>query len=199
MVSVLAESFPFQEGARKTGIWSESNPAVSGTENLVGFYFIQIPSDQDVELEAYFLSPFLPFEVGGLYGNSPDGSQWIIFAMVGPSYKEFDGLMAESPLSNFQESLDRALSFNLEAHALADRLFSHEELMGVYTERVKNASLADWPTSDLALGLIAEICDVPLEQIVAGYSRNCAYPDADHECQSNVFLDVFASWQSRIT
>lgn len=64
-MSALTQAFYFQEGARRTGIWSKSEPAITGTGNLAAFYYIDIPADQDVAVESSFLSAFLPFYVGG--------------------------------------------------------------------------------------------------------------------------------------
>ena len=197
-MSVLTKEFFYQEGSRLTGVWLESQPAVKGSGNLAGFYFIDIPSDQHVELEATFLGPFLPFKVGGMYGNNPDGSQWIVFALVGPYYEGPFGDIDEGVLENFLESLDRALSFNAEAEASADRVYRHEELIELYTNAGIDAASVDWPTNDLVNGLLAEMCGASLQQIASGYKQKCAFPGVEHECESNVFLDIFASWQRRL-
>ena len=198
-MSALTQAFYFQEGARRTGIWSKFEPAITGTGNLAAFYYIDIPADQDVEVESSFLSAFLPFYVGGFYGNNPDGSQWIVIALVGPFHQDYDFVFANSSLDTLLNSLDRALSFNSEAEARADQIYKHEDLIGIYTEQGIDGAALDWPTSDLAFGLLAETCGVPLEQIVAGYAGKCAYPDTEHICESSVFLDVFATWQRKNT
>lgn len=197
-MSVLTKEFFYQEGSRLTGVWLESQPAVTGSGNLAGFYFIDIPSDQHVELEATFLGPFLPFKVGGIYGNNPDGSQWIVFALVGPYYEGLYGNFGGGQLDNFLESLDRALSFNAEAEDSADRVYRHEDLIELYTNAGIDAASVDWPTNDLVNGLLAEMCGASLQEIAFGYPRKCAYPGVDHDCQLNVFLDIFASWQKRL-
>ena len=35
---------------------------------------------------------------------------------------------------------------------------------------------------------------VPLWQIAAGRVVQCAFPDVDHDCEHDVFRDVFAMW-----
>ena len=197
-MSVLAETFFHQEGSRITGVWSESLPALTGSGNMAGFYFIDIPSDQHVELESTFIGAFLPFNVGGIYGNNPDGGQWIVFALVGPFYESFYSDIGSRPLDNFLESLDRALSFNAKAEDRADRVYRHEDLIEHYTSQGIDAASVDWPTYELVNGLLAEMCGASLQQIVSGYKQKCAFPGVDHDCRLNVFLDVFADWEQKL-
>ena len=197
-MSVLIEAFFHQEGSRQTGVWSQSHPATKGSENLAGFYFISIPSDQHVELESNFLGAYLPFKVGGIYGNNPDGSQWIIFALVAPFYGELYGNQDRITSEMFLESLDRALSFNARANACADRLYRHKDLVDLYANQGIDVASLDWPTHDLVNGLLAEMCGAPLQQIASGYKQKCAYPHIEHDCKLNVFLDVFSRWQRRL-
>lgn len=47
---------------------------------------------------------------------------------------------------------------------------------------------------DPMLGLLAECCYVSLQQIVTGRITQCAFRDIEHECQHDVFSDVFSMW-----
>lgn len=58
------------------------------------------------------------------------------------------------------------------------------------------AHIDDWTVPDLLMGLLAECCYVPLPDIVAGRITQCAFPDVDHNCEHDVFTDVFARWDA---
>lgn len=77
----------------------------------------------------------------------------------------------------------------------ASTAWTRGDLIDMYEQAgVEAAEVADWPAADLLQGLLAECCYVDLEQIVAGRLTQCAFPDQDHQCEHDVFRDVFALW-----
>jgi hypothetical protein len=101
---------------------------------------------------------------------------------VNPYWPLFDGMR-------------RALRFNAEAAVVLERGWTSGELLGVYAgQGVHLGDVDDWTVLDLLMGLLAECCYVPLSDIVGGRIIQCAFPDVDHDCEHDVFTDVFARW-----
>ena len=186
--------FWFEPGSRMTGIWTaESRVDPSG--DLVAFaHKIELGQDQDGSVEADFLGAHLPFHSGGFHGVGPDGHPWAVMLQVAP--KAAAALVGSTnPSWPMVDGMERALHYNGEATSEAERGWTRNDLLEVYAgQGVALAAVADWSVPDLLLGLLAECCYVPLEGIVAGRVVQCAFPDLDHDCEHDVFRDVFAMW-----
>lgn len=93
--------------------------------------------------------------------------------------------------------MDNALIYNAGAHVASEAHWTRGDLVEIDAGRdVDPLQLATWTTFDLLRGLLAEICNVDLENVVAGYP-NCAFTDRAHACQHDVFDDVFSAWAAR--
>lgn len=190
------DNFYFEPGSRMTGIWHAGADLDEGVELVATASLVRFGKDQHDQLEADFLGSQMPFHFGGFHGVGPDGQPWAMMLQIAPAPLA-DLVGSDSPFWPLSDGLDRALHFNWEADLLDDRGFTRSELVDIYLGRDIDASaIEDWTVPDLMLGLLAECCYVPLEQIVVGRITQCAFPDTAHECQRDVFSDVFAMWGS---
>ena len=188
------DTFYFEPGSRMTGIWQAAVDLDTDTELVATASLVRFGRDQHDQLEADFMGSHLPFHFGGFHGVGPDGHPWAMMLQVAPS-SAADLVGSDSVYWPMSDGLDRALHYNWEAELLSDRGFRRLDLVDIYTERgVEPSAVEDWTVPELMLGLLAECCYVPLRQIVAGRIPQCAFPDAEHECQRDVFSDVFARW-----
>jgi hypothetical protein len=187
-------TFDFEPGSRMTGVWQAGASLDAGADLIATAGLVQFGRDQHDELEADFLGSHLPFHFGGFHGVGPDGHPWAMMLQVSPVSAA--GLVdSETRYWPMLDGLDRALGFNWEASLLSVRGFTRSDFVNIYALRdVESAAIEDWSVPDLMLGLLAECCYVPLPQIVAGRIRQCAFPDFNHDCQYDVFSDVFSVW-----
>lgn len=190
------DTFHFEPGSRMTGMWQAGAHLDVGAELVATAGLVQFGRDQHDELEADFLGAHLPFHFGGFHGVGPDGHPWAMMLQIAPaSAAALVG--SDTQFWPMLDGLDRALHYNWEASLLFDRGFTRADLMVIYAQQdVEVAAIEDWSVPDLMLGLLAECCYVPLPQIVAGRITQCAFPDYSHECQYDVFNDVFSVWMT---
>ena len=188
------DTFYFEPGSRMTGIWQAGVDLDADAELVATASLVRFGRDQHDQLEADFMGSHLPFHFGGFHGVGPDGHPWAMMLQVAPS-SAADLVGSDSVNWPMSDGLDRALHYNWEAELLSDRGFQRLDLLDIYTERgVEPSAVEDWTVPELMLGLLAECCYVSLRQIVAGRITQCAFPDAEHDCQRDVFSDVFARW-----
>ena len=188
------DTFYFEPGSRMTGIWQAAVDLDTDTELVATASLVRFGRDQHDQLEADFMGSHLPFHFGGFHGVGPDGHPWAMMLQVAPS-SAADLVGSDSVYWPMSDGLDRALHYNWEAELLSDRGFQRLDLVDIYVERgIEPSAIEDWTVPELMLGLLAECCYVPLRQIVAGRITQCAFPDTEHDCQRDVFSDVFARW-----
>lgn len=194
----LFEVLGFPDGSRMTNVWNNTWADEARGDEVASGHFVELGADQDVGVESDFLSSHLPFNVAGLGGLFPDGKPWM-FVMQKASAAGTPGLLGEvDPHGVLRGSLDRAPAFNPEAVAVHEFRWSHRDLVTVYEEDgVPPGSVDRWSVADLLRGILAQCCDVPFSDLVAGYP-DCAYGDALHPCESDVFDDAFAAWGRRL-
>jgi len=178
-----------------TGVWTV--PDRYGHIDCLGYgQLVRLGPGQDGAVEADFLAAHLPFAAGSIHGVGPDGEPWVYLIQVMPR----DGaklVATDNPYWPMVDALERSLRFNFGAQtvAWADQGWTREDLVEIYEHAgVPRDRTASWSMSELIKGLMAECCYVPLAQVADGYSSRCAFPNRDHECQSDVFADVFMLW-----
>ena len=194
-MTFIYDSMWFEPGSRLTGIWQWPWPGDDDADDLMVLLSkVSLGDGQDGALESDFLSSHTAWAFGGIHGVGPDGSPWLVLAQIAPAVA---GALVSSPSPwwALADGLDRALRFNAEAD-LGTRIgMNRDDLVRVYGEAgVAPERLTDWTVPDLVSGLLAECAYVPLPQVVAGAVTGCALPDIDHDCQHDVFRDVFAAW-----
>lgn len=193
-MGALFEFLDFPDGSRMTDLWNNTWTDEAQGEEIASGHFIHLGPDQHVDVETDFLSSHLPFHVAGLGGLFPDGKPWIFIMQKAPADIAILLRGQEDPHAMLREALDRALEFNPEAIVAEELSWHHHDLIGVYEdEGIPAGSVEDWPVADLLRGLLAQCCRADLSEVVAGFP-DCAFPDIAHECEDNVFSDIFARW-----
>jgi hypothetical protein len=189
----LFNALPFEPGSRMTGIW-DAAVDTEGDDLCVCITKIVLGPGQDGVVESGFLGAHLPYHFGGFHGVGPDGSPWTVVAQVAP-VSAAERVGAASPYWPMVDGLDRALQFNPETWIEASIEMDAARLRYMYDlQDVPTELVADWEVGELVRGLLAECCNVPLKEIAAGRITQCAFPERPHECQHDVFSDVFALW-----
>lgn len=222
---LLHGMYPFEPLSRMTGI-TTNLPIGRSDNDVVLFSFIELGSDQDPDVEWDAIGSHLPFRIGGMTGKDAGGVPWIIVIQKAPADLFDETLPAPSepppawwsPLvadgcSALVDSLARALWFNHDA-GLANSTFGGpgilygedeggdcfwtiDDLRLAYsTADVPLELIADWSVTELVWGLLAESCGVELTTVADGYRSGCALPADAHECQHDVFRDVFVAWNT---
>ncbi len=194
-MTYLFERFPFEDGARLTGVWSWPWPADPGAADLQSLAsFIDLGEGQDPALEADFLSSHLPWAFGGLHGVGPDGRPWLVIVQLAPESAS-TVIEGTQPWWPMHHALERALAHNPAAEPGADDLLDRLDLTEVYADAGVGPELvAEWPVTDLVMGLLAECTGVSLPRLVAGRLTGCSLPDLEHECEHDPFRDAFGAW-----
>lgn len=193
-MSVLFSSFSYEPGSRMTGIFTTGGRLDTETDLLVWATKVQLGANQDGSVEADFLQAHLPFCFGGFHGVGPDGDPWTVMLQVAPA-PAARLVNAIDPYWPMADGLDRALAWNLEAAIEEAYGWDRSALVAAYEHQgVDPVAVAEWSVPDLMQGLLAECCNVALDQVVAGRLTQCAFPDLDHDCEHDVFRDVFAMW-----
>ncbi len=189
----LFDTFAFESGSRMTGVW-KAKPLEREGELFALASLVELGRDQHDVLESDFLGAHMPFHFGGFHGVGPDGHPWAVMLQVAPASA---GLLGVDPYWPMLDGLDRAWHYNREATVLVNDFLSRPGLLRVYARAgVAASAVKEWDVGDLMLGLLAECCGVTLHQIALGRVSQCAFPDLDHECEHDVFDDVFARWGS---
>jgi hypothetical protein len=215
---------PWLFGSRMTGVMTSREQA-SGDSDVVLLAGIDLGPEQDPAVEWDAIGSHLPHLIGGFQGRYPDGSGWIVVIQKSPEHLVSDVTVGGRPGEGFDDYVEstgelamvdglmRALWFNHEASLTGadsggprivhegfaeggDFLWTLSDLRSAYAVRgVGLEEIADWSVLQLVHGLLAEGCGVPLAQIVQGNEAGCAFPDTVHECEHDVFRDVFVAWQ----
>lgn len=190
------DTFYFEPGSRMTGLWEAGADFDDEQELVASAALVQFGPDQHDVLESDFLGSHMPFHFGGFHGAGPDGHPWAMMLQIAPaSAAQLVG--SDTVFWPMLDGLDRALHYNWEAELLSDRGFTRDSLVEVYAAQgVEPSGVEDWSVPDLMLGLLAECCYVPLPQIVTGRITQCGLPDMHHDCQRDVFRDIFSAWMT---
>lgn len=194
------DRFEFEPGSRLTGIWSwswRSDPAV----DLVALVsHVRLGPGQDGSLESDFLSSHLPWAFGGFHGVGPDGDPWLVMVQVAPRSAAAELVGSANPWWPMTDGIERALRLNPDAGLIDSEGLTVDDMRGVYAgSGIPADQIDDWPAGDLLAGLLAECANVDLAAVVSGRVTGCAFPDQVHNCEHDVFRDVFAGWaQGRI-
>jgi len=189
------DTFGFEAGSRLTGVFTAGANLDTTHELVATASLVQLGRLQHDVVESDFLGAHLPFHVGGFHGMGPDGWPWTVMLQLAPVSAAT--LVDADPFWPMDDGLSRALALNAEATLIEHLALDRDAVFDIYLDGgVDASSIDEWDLPELMLGLLAECCYVPLQQIVVGRITQCAFPHADHDCQHDVFGDVFAMWAS---
>lgn len=199
-MSYLASFLPFDAGARLTAITSPRAKREEPGDHAISAHMIELPDYGQALVESGFLTTHLPHAATSFGGTDTDGSQWI--AILQCVAVEPNGTLLGDP--DPSRMLERALSRAMDLGRLDSVPHTVNlrtaDLREAYTRHgVDESALLDWSTDDLIKGLVAELCGNDLPALVAGHAGGCAYPNVAHDCQGDVFQEVFEAWGARPT
>lgn len=189
------DTLPFEAGSRLTGVWTAGADLGTADELIATASLVRLGRLQHDVVESDFLGAHVPFHLGGFHGMGPDGWPWTVMLQLAPVSAA--ALVDADPFWPMVDGLSRALALNGEATLVEHHEITHDDVMDIYLDDgVQAWGIDEWNLRDLMLGLLAECCYVPLQQIVLGRLTQCAFPGVVHDCQHDVFGDVFAMWAS---
>lgn len=195
---LLFNSVEFPSMSRMTGIWTNSTHDPDSGDDVTLAQMIVFPPDQDPVVESDFLCSHLPFQVGGFHGVFPNGQGWMVVLQKAPASASLVQMAATDPHWALVDSIERALRFNYGAEATDFATYAPNILVRYYAQAGADPDVvADWSVTQLLWGLLAECCNVSLADLASGYDAGCAFPDREHDCQGDVFRDVFALWTTQ--
>jgi hypothetical protein len=199
-VTYFYDRFEFEPGSRITGIWMWPWRGDPGADLVALVSHVRLGPGQDGSLESDFLSSHLPWAFGGFHGVGPDGDPWLVVVQVAPRSAAADVVGSANQWWPLTDGVERALRLNPDAGLIDSEGLTVDDLRGVYdAEGIPADQIDDWPAGDLLAGLLAECANVHLAAVVSGRVTGCAFPDELHDCEHDVFRDVFAGWaQGRI-
>jgi hypothetical protein len=186
-------------GAGLRGVWS-SHLSVLDTEEAPALgtgYLMYLPSDSDPYVEATHLETFIEFCAGGVHGQLPNGDYWMFVFLIEPyelAMEEF-GVFNEGDLSH--RLFNRVPLLERIGRRVSGIAFDSDQLredLCEYLPRQLHSEIANWTFPELIMGIQTQLCNVELRTVVSCRVSQCAYPDTEHDCQHDVFADVFAHW-----
>jgi len=200
-MALLMSKFKWPEGTSLRGVWSSKLDLPQSEESpLLGCaYYIRLSGDADPFMEATNFEAFLPLCAGGVHGAFPNGSYWMVTFQVKPTDSAYAllGITEESDL--LERQLQR-VPFLKAIGVVDDRWYSDSGDLRSDLSKYVTPKLAkfmqDWTIFELIEALQTQLCSVTLKQVVTGRITQCAYPNLDHDCQHDLFVDVFAHWQN---
>ncbi len=199
-MTYLYDRVDFEPGSRLTGIWTWPWRGDPGADLVTLVSHVRLGPGQDGSLECDFLSSHLPWAFGGFHGVGPDGDPWLVMVQVAPRSAAGELVGSANPWWPLTDGIERALRLNPDAGLIDTEGLTVDDLRGVYDGAgIPADQIDDWPAGDLLAGLLAECANVHLAAVVSGRMTGCAFPGELHDCEHDVFRDVFAGWaQGRI-
>lgn len=157
--------------------------------------FLWLPTGQHVDVETDFLASHLPYHSAIFGGVDREEDPWVFSLQTVPAsmVRQARGAGAD-PYEAMREAMGNALTYNRHAHVAIEVEWTRPDLLAIYRHRGVDAWRLDgWRIDELLRGLLAELTGVPLLDVACGYPE-CFFPRHPHECQHDVFADVFTAW-----
>lgn len=185
----------FPEGSRMTGVWINTTVEPPTDSDIALGQLIDLPIDQDPVVESSFTTAYLPYHVGGFHGTYADGQGWIFVLQKCPADSR-KSVGANDPTWPMIDALERVSQLNQAAEFTFETTWNRKRLINVYASYgIEESRITAWSISELMWGLLAQCCYAPLDRVVDGHLVQCAFLGTEHDCQGDVFSDVFARWQ----
>ncbi len=192
----LFDQLHFPDESRMTGVWIHRDLDEPVGEEIALGQLLALRADQDPVVEADFLSSHAPYTVGGLHGVYPDGSGWVFLIQKAP-VAAYELVGAADPWWPMIDGLARALDQTPDASTRAHVAWTRDGLLQACVEQgAPWNTIADWPTSRLLWGLLAESCSVKMRDIAQAWPDGCVFGDDEHDCAGDVFTEVFSRWSA---
>lgn len=167
-MSFLADVLELDEGARLTGIGLRPLAReASHTDGSVYVHVVHLAQGSDAGAPSGAVASFLPSALATIDGNQPDGSTW--FGIFQLAVSDQDSLRV---MNAADAAIFRALELTaVDTTEIWGQLFRLGALRGAYGDV---ADVHYWPIADLVTGLIVELTNTDLAEIVASSTTECA-------------------------
>lgn len=188
-MSFLAGVLELDEGSRLTGIGLRPLAReVFSCDGSVYLHVVDLPQGTDATAASGAVARFLPSALATLDGNQPDGSTW--FATFQFAVNDQDSLWV---MRTADAAIFRALELTrVDTTEVWGQLFRAHALRDAYGEIV---DVRDWSIADLVTGLIVELTNTDLMEVVASAGEMNGSDAVPEERRSKLrqFLDVWSS------
>lgn len=161
-MSHLGAVLDLPEGSRLTGLTLYPLTVPSwATCSTAHLQIVHLPETAEPSATTGALSTFLPELFGSLHGTSPDGGSWAAFLML--TYSEPRVIPRDViVLAPLRRALNLLGMDCAEAQSLP---LTDKALQWAYWQKDTSA-VSDWSLTELLLGLLVELTDVPLQEAV---------------------------------
>lgn len=191
----MANFIDWPVGSRLTGMSGAPQGLSPGADGIVSLHLVDLPDGQQGSEEMSMAHSHLPFAATSIHGTYPDGSEWMVLTQAATIHETKGFGTADQATKILHEQFRRYLQLNPEARVMSEVTVSRLELLLGFQERDTFMSdLVDWGVDELLAGMVCEMCNVELGEVVAGRETGCTFPDRDHYCTGDGFTDVFAQW-----
>ena len=192
---LMTRVIEWPEGSRLSGMAGVPEGLHPRLWGIVSLHLVDLPDGQQGSAEMSMARAHLPFAGTAIHGTYADGSEWMVLTQVAIVDDAHGFATPEEAAAVLSEQFQRYLRLNPEAFLASEVVLSRLELLTGYQQSgVELVDLADWAMDELLAGMICEMCNVGLTDVVAGREAGCTFPDLDHYCTGNGFTDVFAQW-----
>ena len=192
---LMTRVIDWPEGSRLSGMAGVPEGLHPRLWGIVSLHLVDLPDGQQGSAEMSMARAHLPFAGTAIHGTYPDGSEWMVLAQVATVDDERGFANPEEAAAVLDDQFQRYLRLNPEAFVATEVVLSRLELLTGYQQSgVDFVDLTDWGMDELLAGMICEMCNVDLTDVVAGREAGCTFPHLDHYCTGNGLTDVFAQW-----
>ena len=192
---LISRVIDWPEGSRLTGMVGAPQGLSPRLYGIAVLHLIDLPDGQQGGDELSMAHAHLPFAGTSIHGTYPDGSEWILLTQVALVDESQGFASPEEASEALEEHFRRYLKINPGASVVSQVILNRLEFLTGYQQSGVNfLDLTDWGVDELLAGIVCEMCNVALIDVVAGRTAGCTFPHLDHICTGNGFSDVFAQW-----
>ncbi len=176
------------EGSRLTGIGLQPLAReILDTDGSVFVHFVRVSAGDDATTAGAAVTAFLSAAVASVTGNEPDGSTWFALFQFGPDGQDPDW-SAETADAAVLRSLDLTRVSDEETWSL---VLTAPELRDLYANA---ADVADWSVPDLLVGLLIELTNADLADLVDEASHPALTGEDLRDHRRNRLHEALAGW-----
>jgi hypothetical protein len=183
------------EGSRLSGMAGVPQGLWPRLFGVVCLHLVDLPDGQQGSEEMSMARAHLPFAGTSIHGTYPDGSEWMVLTQVAVVDPVQGFPTPDEAVGVLEEQFRRYQRLNSAATVVDQVVLNRLELLTGYQQSgVDLLALTDWGVDELLAGMVCEMCNIPLRDVIDGRDAGCSLPDVDHYCTGNGFTDVFAQW-----
>lgn len=166
-MSYLGTVLDLDEGARLTGIGIQPLAReITDTDGYALAHVVRMPHGDDASEAGSAVTAFLTTAIACLSGNEPDGDTW--FGIVQYASSHFDPELAEYTAD---AAISRALGLTRVSDSdVSSMAFTARELREAYPAAGAD-DVAFWSVPDLVVGLLIELTNADLQELVESSSH----------------------------